>query len=219
MMGSPDSDRTRRAVLAGAAATALAPSLAEAASAPAPRDVVRNPAFKPWSRVAFPKALPQDQMVNLPGGRETTFGAWLGGAPAVVVVWATWCAPCMSEKAHQAFLTRRLAATYTRTRIKMLQAFDNVGVDEGMKALERVNAKGLDVAAASVPLEQSLIGLFGPSTAQTTRIAIPSELLLAADGSEIGRARGQLAGVSGQSYWMDITTYQFLVSLEHLMKG
>ena len=46
---------------------------------------------------------------------------------------------------------------------------------------------------------------------------MPSLLLLDRDGVELGRAKGTLGGISGQSYWGDAITLQFLTGLDRML--
>lgn len=205
----------RRAVLAGALGAAAAPAAAHAITLP--REITRHPGYRPWKQAVWPRPIPMNLPVRLPDNREISLGAWLQGGPVVLILWAHWCGPCISEKPAQAFLSRRLAASHSPTRIKMLQAYDDIGPAEGIEDLARYGARGLDVAQASKPLEQAFVKIFGPADRDETRTFLPSELLLGPDGMEIGRNQGTMSGRAGESYWGDVTTFQFLIELGHAL--
>lgn len=200
---------TRRAALAGAVAMGAAPALAQSA-APAWSAM---PAFDVWRHGGATRRLPLASTVDTPSGPKL-LGDWLDGRPSVLVLWATWCGPCLAEKPAQAALQRRLNAARSRTQILALQAFDRASFAMARATLQRLGATALPAARASTEAETAFRSIFGASRVDSRRISLPSLLLVGADGQELGRAVGALT-VPGteRSYWEDQATFDFLLRL------
>jgi thiol-disulfide isomerase/thioredoxin len=208
-------DISRRTLLAGALAAAPAAALA----ADLPRQVENHAGYAPWTQVVFPETVPLETPVEMMDGSRRSLKVWLGEHPAVLSLWATWCAPCLVEKPAQSFLSRRLVAARSPTRLKMLQAYDDMPLAAAEARIEQLGGRGLDVARATPELEAKLLSLFGPSVNDSRRTAVPSALLLNAEGVEIGRSKGTMVGRTGQTYWGDVTTFQFLSGLDRMLQG
>lgn len=203
---------SRRAALTSlgaAAACAYAPS----AGAAAPAALLNHPGFRAWTRPTRSSRLPLNQIVETSAGAKT-LSEWIGRRPAVLVLWASWCAPCLVEKPHQAHLAERLANAGAWTRVMALQTYDT-GVDfrSGQRMLDRLGADALPNARASPGAEAAFQQLFSGTRDRSTSI-LPSMLLIGGDGLEMGRAIGAMSGVDGVSdYWQDEATFEFLRQL------
>jgi len=209
-------DATRRATLAGLGAAAVVGGPAQAAALP--RTVQRHPGFRPWKQVFDPEPVPLDAKVTLVDGQTAPLGLWLGRGPTVLVLWAHWCAPCRAEKPAQAALQRRLTYLKSSTKIKCVQAFDSTPLSVARATLDRTNAKELETARATPEFEQAILSFFGPSVNDPRRVPLPSLVLLDGQGVELGRAKGTLASLGGQTYWGDAITQQFLGTLDRLLQ-
>jgi thiol-disulfide isomerase/thioredoxin len=193
---------SRRSIIAAAAPFA-APSLARAASAE----------YRGWTRSSGSGALPLDVHVDT-GAGVRTLGDWLGGRPAVLALWATWCGPCLVEKPSQMAMARRLAAHNAPARILILQAYDDVDLARGRAVLARLGAADLVNAAAMPDAEAAFIRLLGASEVQDNRTAMPWHLLIDSRGRELGRAVGLMTGADGgYTYFEDDATFEFLRGL------
>ncbi|MES1199165.1 MAG: hypothetical protein ABUS48_04210 [Pseudomonadota bacterium] len=201
---------SRRAALAGAAALTLAP----AARAAVPSALSTHPGFRAWTRPARASGLPLLDPVMTDRGQKRMLD-WLDRRPAVVAFWASWCGPCLAEKAHQAALARRLTAAGAATRIVALQIFDDVDLAHGQNLLDRLGARGLPLAQAMPVTETHFRRQFaGNSGGARDEIALPVVMLLDGDGLELGRAVGEMTGPDGRSdYWQDEATFDFLSRL------
>ncbi len=200
---------TRRAALACAAALAVAPP----ARALAPPALSNHPGFRAWTRPARIGRLPLMDPVETESGAKRMLD-WLDRRPAVVAFWASWCAPCLAEKAQQAALARRLAAAGAATRILALQIFDDVDFAHGRNLLDRMGARGLPLGRAMPTTEADFRRQFNGNTGARDEVALPVVLLLDGDGLELGRAIGAMNGVDGRSdYWQDEATFDFLSRL------
>ncbi len=201
-------DFTRRAALAAGLSAAAAPALAQSA-APAWASM---PAYRAWSHNAA-RRLPLTAPVDTPAGPKM-LRDWLDGRPSVLVLWATWCSPCLREKPAQAALQQRLAAARSPTQILALQAYDGASFTQARATLRRLGAGALPVARASDQAEAAFRTVFGASRVDPRRISLPSLVLVSADGRDLGRAVGALTvGNSDRSYWEDPATFNFLVRL------
>ncbi|MEJ0058125.1 MAG: hypothetical protein WDM79_00305 [Terricaulis sp.] len=203
---------TRRATLIGAAAATTATILP--AHAAMPIALRTHPGFRAWTPPMRTGGLPLRELVENEAGQRRLVD-WLDHRPAVVAMWATWCAPCLIEKPHQAAMGRRLATSGASARILALQAYDD-GVDfaHGRALLDRIGARGLPSARATPPAEDVLRRMFGATRANGSETTLPTVLLIGADGLEIGRAIGTMTGLDGESdYWQDEATFDFLSRL------
>ena len=204
---------TRRTLLLGAAAGA-APSLRpDRAQAAIPNTFGNDPGFRAWTAPRGAGALPLQELIETGAGPQR-LGEWIGRRPAVLVLWASWCAPCLVEKPHQADLAQRLAATGAATRIFALQAFDqqDVELSDARWMLDRIGARALPLARASPGAEAAFLRVFGAH--DHTRATLPIGFLIGGDGLELGRAVGIMRGVDGRiDYWQDEATFSFLSRL------
>jgi thiol-disulfide isomerase/thioredoxin len=200
---------TRRSALAGAAAVVV--SAAQEARASIPRNLSQHPGYRAWTAPGGPSALPLQEMVETAAG-ASRLAAWLGHRPAVLAFWASWCAPCLIEKPHQAILSRRLASAGASARIFALQAYDEgVGFADARWMLDRIGAEALPTARASPGAEDAFRRLFSPSRRDQSRATLPVVLLIGGDGLELGRAVGSMRGADNRTdYWQDEATFDFL---------
>ena len=201
---------TRRDLVIGAAAAAaFSPHASEAAL---PTSLANDPGFRAWTAPSGAGGLPLEEAIETNTGSRK-LGDWLGRRPAVLALWASWCAPCLLEKPHQAALAQRLASAGAATRIFALQAFDqdDVSLSDARWMLDHMGANALPLGRASTSAEAAFLRLSG---ARNTRETLPSVFLIGGDGLELGRAVGIMHGVDGRSdYWSDEATFSFLSRL------
>ena len=204
---------SRRAILAGAAAAIPALSVAPA-NAALPPALARHPGFRAWDAPpANAAAAPLNAFVETEAAPKR-MRDWLGGRPAVLALWATWCSPCLAEKPGQAEMARRLERAGARARIMPLLAYDRVTMRFARRTLDRLQARDLPLARASDAAERGFIRVFGPSPLTPDRTSMPSLLLLDAQGRELGRAVGTMVGADGHTdYWEDEASFEFLSRL------
>ena len=184
-----------------------------AAALAAPSSAFADTEYRGWTRAAGQDPLPLGAHVDTGAGVQT-LGEWLGGRPAVLALWATWCTPCLAEKPSQLAMARRLAADNAPARILILQAYDNVDLARGRAVLARLRAAELTNAAAMPDAEAAFISLLGASQVDATRTSMPWHLLIDSSGRELGRALGLMTGSDGgYSYFRDDATFDFLRSL------
>lgn len=205
---------TRRAALGGLAAAAALTSLATPAHSAMPTSLSTHPGFRAWTPPARVGGLPLTEMVETEAGPKR-FVDWLDHRPAVVALWASWCAPCLIEKPHQAAMAGRLSRAGASTRILALQAFDTgYSFDRGRALLDRIGARTLQSARTTDASEEGFSRLMGGRGSRRTDTALPTVFLIGADGLEIGRAIGLMTGPDGSTdYWQDDATFDFLSRL------
>lgn len=203
---------TRRAALIGAGAAALTSSLG-AAHADTPTSLRNHPGFRAWNRPAQVSRLPLTQMVETASG-PAPLAQWIGRRPAVLILWASWCAPCLVEKRYQAAMAQRLVSGGAWTRLFALQAYDTgVDFDEGRRMLDRLGADALPNARLMSGAETAFQRLFNTTTDRTAQI-LPVTMLVGGDGLELGRAIGSMTAPDGETdYWQDEATFDFLSRL------
>lgn len=198
---------TRRTILAGAVLGAGAP----AAFAQTPQRM--RPAESMWSPPPAGSALPLDAHITT-GSAQLTLRQWLGGRPAALALWASWCGPCLREKRRQALMARRLAEHGAATRILVLQTFDDVSLAEGRDVLARLNAASLINARAMPDAEAAFIRHLGASPADPRRTSMPWVMLVDSSGRELGRALGVMTAADGVTdYWEDDASFEYLARL------
>jgi thiol-disulfide isomerase/thioredoxin len=169
--------------------------------------------YRGWTRANGSGALPLDAHVDTGAGVQT-LREWLGGRPAVLALWATWCGPCLAEKPSQMAMARRLASHGAAARIVILQTYDDVNLVRGRAVLARLGAADLVNAAALPDAEAAFISLLGASDFDPTRTVLPWHLLIDSQGQELGRAVGLMTGPDGgHTYFEDDATFEFLSRL------
>lgn len=201
---------TRRSALLGAAAAAVATP----AYADLPANLRSHPGFRAWTPAVAGARLPLQAPVQTEAG-EVTLSHWLQRRPAVLALWASWCAPCLLEKPPQASLACRLQQSGAATRVLALQAFDDdrVSFADGCWMLNEMGASGLQAARASTGAETGLREVFQVRD-RRIRATLPAVLLIGGDGLEIGRAIGMMRGPGGRGdYWTQESTFDFLSRL------
>lgn len=201
---------TRRAALAGAAAMAVATN----AHAGLPASLQTHPGYRAWTAPHPGAAIPMAAQVETTGSGTISLERFLGRRPAVLALWASWCAPCLMEKPHQAILARRLAAAGASAQLFAMQVYDDADVtlSDARWMLDQIGANALPLARATAPAETQFRRLLGAETPSSTRL--PAVLLISADGLELGRAFGMMRGADGRcDYWQDEATFDFLSRL------
>lgn len=199
---------SRRALLAGAAATAATP-----ASAQARADLERFEAFGAWSPPREGARAPMDAALET-GDGEVSLREWMDGRPAVIALWATWCTPCLIEKAGEALMAERLIKADARARILLIQAYDDKPLNEARDLLKRLRADSIANTRATLKAEKMFLKHFGESRRGSGRPLMPSLMIAAADGTELARAAGVMVAVDRRKdYWYDDSTFAFLSSL------
>jgi thiol-disulfide isomerase/thioredoxin len=199
---------TRRAALLGAAAIAAASDAC--AGLPAGSS---HPGFRAWTAARSGGGIPLAAQVEISSG-DVSLRQFLGERPAVLALWASWCAPCLIEKPHQAALAQRLAQAGASARVFAMQAYDDAAVtfSDARWMLDRIGANALPLARATSSAEGAFSRLLNGASPTTTRL--PAVLLISADGLELGRAFGAMSGADGQGdYWRDEATFDFLSRL------
>lgn len=199
---------SRRGVLTGAMA-----AIAMSAAAQTPDELSKYAAYKAWDP-GQPDARAPMHAVLETGDGEITLGEWMDGRPAVIALWASWCGPCLVEKAGEALVAERLIKANARARILMIQAFDSMPLTEGRALLKRLGAGSIATTRATEVTEKLFTKHFGASTRTSQRPFMPSLMIAAADGRELARSNGVMPAVSlRHAYWYDDLTFEFLSNL------
>lgn len=219
----PYTNLSRRAVLSGAAA--LSPTFAVAENIPEWRRALEAmPGFRPWRRPQRSGERLLEASVRTIAGPQTV-RTWLGGRPAVVVTWASWCPPCLAEKRTQSAVSLWLERSGLRTQIKALHAFENLSLERARLKLDQLGAQALETSDATVRAEQALLYIFGferdrrsanraSNMIQELSTALPFSLMYAADGTLIGEMVGAVSLEDGRSYWMSPEAQALLRALD-----
>ena len=201
---------TRRAALLGVGAAALATPARATTNA----GVSGDPAFRAWTAPHGAGGLPLSELVETANGQQR-ISEWIGRRPAVIAFWASWCAPCLLEKPHQAALAQRLVTAGAATRIFALQAFDEgVELSDARWMLDRMHADSLPLARATPSAQIAFSRALDPNNHNRIQLTLPTVLLIGGDGLELGRAVGRMVGADGRGdYWQDEATFSFLSRL------
>jgi len=200
---------TRRALIAAAAAAPFAGDV----HAQTPDWLRTHSAMAAWDA---PERT-SDHLLNSRLAPESAAGRvsirqWLGGRPAVLAVWATWCPPCLAEKRDESRLSTRLTETGSNTQIKALLAFDRASLADAQLRLQSLGASALETARAADSAEQALLYTFGferdrrsmnrtGNTIAELSTSLPFTLLLGADGTLLGTMVGRVTDEQGRAYW------------------
>ena len=220
-------DMTGAMACATASAMTAAPAVAQAPGWQASLRGMEG--FRPWTPSERPGVRLLNTNVQTLTG-QATVRAWLGGRPTVLVVWASWCPPCMSEKRWQAALATYLTRTGARAQLKALNAFDHGGLPQARDRLDRLGAQALETGLATERAQQALLYIFGldhdaRSTSRTTShidalsTSLPFSLLFAADGTLLGQMIGAVRSEDGASYWLEPSTLDLLSALAQAPNG
>ncbi len=209
---------TRRALIAAAAAAPLAGN----AHAQTPSWLANHSAMSVWDA----PLRSSERLLNARLAPESAAGRisireWLGGRPAVLAVWATWCPPCLAEKRDEAQLSARLAAAGSNAQIKALLAFDRATLPEAQQRLQSLGASELETARAADSAEQALLYTFGfdrdrrsmnrtSNSIAELSTSLPFTLLLGADGTLLGTMTGRVTDDDGRAYWTQPDTFDLL---------
>lgn len=200
----------RTALFSGLAALASAPAFAQT-----PPPLTSLAGYRVWSAPRS-RTLPLAAQVVTETGAKS-LRTWLAHRPAVLVLWATWCAPCLVEKPPQARLQARLTAAGSRTRILALQAYDEAPITDARDRLESLNAANLPLARASADAETAFRTFFGASDVDPRRTSLPALVLVDSNGAALGSAIGALQDpVTEESYWTSASTFAFMQRLSQL---
>ncbi|MEI7932082.1 MAG: TlpA disulfide reductase family protein [Alphaproteobacteria bacterium] len=191
---------TRRTMLTGAAGMAAGRALAQAAFPPP--DIRRSAGYQGWARPQNAGSMPLDVEILLEDGQRPSLRQWMNGRPALLILWALWCTPCLAEKQPEDDLLRRLRAANSRTNVLALQSYDTKPIGEARAMLERLGAHSLPLARTSPAAEASLAYLTGaqPGVPRSS-ITLPAMALVTSDGREIGHHSGRMAPLPGGSHW------------------
>lgn len=202
---------SRRSALLGLVA-ALAGAPAWAASQA--RTIIGLPGFKAWKKVSGRRGnLPLTHAVKGPKG-EVSLKDWIGEDPAVLILWASWCGPCWADKPLQAQMQRKLAAAGSKTRIVLVQCFDD---DADPAAVERmmrkVGATDLRSAVATPSLEADFRKWFGASPVDPGRTSLPCMALISSGGETLGWLMGRPFTRKDQEWWPQPEAFELLTQL------
>lgn len=205
---------TRRAALTGLGAGLIAAPAIAAPKSALNADVGSHPGFASAWTAPRKGDLPLNSEVILEDGTKTPLKVWLDGRPAVLIIWASWCGPCMADKPYQARMDRKLKAASSRTRILSLQCFDE-DADPAVVAhrLRKLGAQDLANAVASPRLEKGLLKWFGPAASDRTRTYTPSLALIGGDGAALGQCQGRPFTPQDKEWWREPAAFELLNGL------
>ena len=111
-------------------------------------------------------------------------------------------------------MARRLAQAGARTRILLIQAYDDMPLDQAATLLKRLGATDLPSVRATPAAEKTFVDYFGSSTPTSGRPFMPTIMLADSDGAELGRAIGMMRTKKlHKDYWYDDATFDFLSGL------
>src|SRR4051812_2034563 len=127
---------TRRTVIAGGASVIAAPAAAMGGFPPA--EVRDQRGFAGWALPQSAAPMPLDVDIVHEGGARGSLRQWMDGRPALLLLWALWCSPCLKEKQPEDGLLRRLRAAGSPVQILALQSFDTKSLAEARGMLERL---------------------------------------------------------------------------------
>ncbi|WP_407279469.1 TlpA disulfide reductase family protein [Aromatoleum evansii] len=123
-----------------------------------------------------PTAMPALQLTSLEGGAVRSQD-WLNGRPAVVNLWATWCAPCRTEMPS----LQRLAALLAPEGIRVLAL--SVDTDHNL-VREFVLKYGISMPVSIANSPSQAMAALGV-------VALPHTLYVGGDGRILGSHLGQ----------------------------
>jgi hypothetical protein len=193
-------DPSRRVLITGAAAAVTSPVLAQPPFPPP--EIARSAGYQGWALPGGAGSMPLDVAVTLEDGQRPSLRQWMGGRPALLILWALWCTPCLAEKQPEDDLLRRLRAAGSRTSVLALQSYDNRSITDARAMLERLGAHSLPLARMGPDAEARLAYLTGaqPGVPRSS-ITLPAMALVSSDGREIGHHSGKMPPLPGGPHW------------------
>jgi thiol-disulfide isomerase/thioredoxin len=159
----------------------------------------------PWRLRAGGPQLRPEFALRTPQGRRT-IGDVLAGRPAIVSIWASWCAPCLAEKPSFDALAGRLADAGSGARCFAVQAFDEAGIQAAIATHRRLGLKTLTPMRASNGLQVALAKLMG----ETRKISLPRSVLLDGEARLMGWIGSAREGA--RDLWAEEETFAFLMA-------
>lgn len=135
-----------------------------------------SPPGAPTNAAEVPALMPALQLTNLEG---TAIGSqdWLKGRPAVLNLWATWCAPCRTEMPS----LQKLEALLAPDGIRVLAL--SIDTDHNL-VREFVLKYGLTLPVSIAHSPSQTMAALGA-------VALPQTLYVGADGRILGSHLGQ----------------------------
>ena len=176
----------RRTVIAGLAGLAAAPAAsADAGSSPVAHGVLANNTLAQAFEKARPE-LPYVTIVGLDGEFDTDT---LKGRTILMPLWAEWCAPCLSELPDFAKLQKK----YGNDRFAILPVL--TGTRKRMTPALLASVFHILHADALTPLIEKNLGdkLMAAMARTDDGLAVPCNLLIAPDGTVVGREMGRVS--------------------------
>ncbi len=166
---------------------------ARAEEAPPDGYAPARPFVQAFTPEAAPAPAPQTPILDA-GGGETRLSAWRG-APAVVVLWATWCPVCREEMPRIAAAAPEIA----RAGAALAPVSVDAGPDAPAKVARHLERELLDDLPALVDSGQALAQAVGLR-------ALTTILFLDAEGRIAGR-------IEGRAPWDDPALFAYLRDL------